>query len=124
MSNGETDFRLTISCWDLCELSEHDLNTWDIAALNLAAAQGLPGLDAVNVGACFDKLDDWAQRVKVEMLRHMYRFDPQSNQPKTEFWIPPDRFNVEGAGEGIAFYPDSHYIQWPHLWKESDFEHK
>ncbi len=225
MSNGAADFRLTISCWDLCELSEHDLNTWDIAALNLAAAQGLPGLDAVNVGACFDKLDDWAQRVKVEMLRHMYRFDQppteyaygnsfgrfccyfmlqvlqqdcgvaynparkfdpefgdpadvfvhgilddngaggtcasmpivyvavgrrlgfpvnlvqtkehlffrwedprgtliQWEQPKTEFWIPPDRFNVEGAGEGIAFYPDSHYIQWPHLWKKSDFEHK
>jgi len=49
MSNGAADFRLILSCWDLCELSEDDLKTWDIAALNLAAAQGLPGLDAVNL---------------------------------------------------------------------------
>jgi hypothetical protein len=46
------------------------------------------------------------------------------DHPRMEFWIPPDRFNVEGAGEGIAFYADWHYIQWPHLWKEADFEHK
>ncbi len=229
MSNGATDSRLRISCWDLCELPEDDLNKWDVAALNLAAAQGLPGLDVIDVNACLDKLDDWAQRVKHETLRHMYRFDPQSTQPPTEytygnsfgrfccyfmlqvlqqdcgviynparkfdpefgdpsdifvhgildekgaggtcasmpivyvavgrrlgypvklvqtkehlffrwedrrgtliqwndptieFWIPPDRFNVEGAGEGIAFYSDSHYIQWPHLWKEADFEHQ
>lgn len=76
MSNGAADSRLSISCWDLCELSEDELNTWDIAALNLAAAQGLPGLDAINVATCLDKLDDWAQRVKDETLRHIYRFDP------------------------------------------------
>jgi hypothetical protein len=43
--------------------------------------------------------------------------------PPYEFRVPPDRFNVEGSGEGIAYYPDSHYIQWPELWKQSDFEH-
>ncbi len=229
MSRDATHTRPSISCWDLCELSDDHLNTWDIAALNLAAAQGLPGLNAVNVTACLDKLDEWAQRVKDETLRHIYRFNPQSSQPateytygnsfgrfccyfllqvlqqdcgvvynparkfdpefgdpadvfvhgilddngaggtcasmpivyvavgrrlgypvslvqtkehlffrwddsrgtliqwdqpKTEFWIPSARFNVEGAGEGIAFYPDSHYTQWPHLWNEADFEHK
>ena len=213
----------------MCELSEDDLKTWDIAALNLVAAQGLPGLDAVDVAACLNKLDEWAERVKYATLRRMYQFDPESqrppdefgygnslarfccdvllqvlqeecgvvynparkfdpefgdpadvfvhgilddngaggtcatmpvvyiavarrlgypaklvqvkehlffrweephgtliewDRPKTEFWIPPDRFNVEGAGEGIAFYPDSHYIQWPRLWVEADFEHE
>lgn len=43
--------------------------------------------------------------------------------PDQRFWIPPDRFNVEGSGEGIAYYPDSHYIQWPELWQEIDFDH-
>lgn len=43
--------------------------------------------------------------------------------PDLHLWIPPDRFNVEGSGEGIVYYPDSHYIQWPELWKEHDFEH-
>jgi hypothetical protein len=41
--------------------------------------------------------------------------------PEYAFIVPPDRFNVEGSGEGIAFYCDAHYIQWPELWKEEDF---
>jgi hypothetical protein len=54
--------------------------------------------------------------------------DPQGTlidweTPNLKLWIPPDRFNVEGAGEGIAFSSDSHYIQWPELWTEKDFEH-
>lgn len=53
--------------------------------LNLAAAEGLPGMDAVDIAACLYKLDDWAERVKDETLRHMYRFDPQSNQPPSEY---------------------------------------
>jgi hypothetical protein len=40
-----------------------------------------------------------------------------------ECWIPPDRFNVEGSGEGIAYRADSHYMQWPQLWTEVDFSH-
>jgi hypothetical protein len=43
--------------------------------------------------------------------------------PDVRLWIPPDRFNIEGSGEGIAYYPDSHYIQWPELWTETDFAH-
>jgi hypothetical protein len=41
----------------------------------------------------------------------------------SECWMPPERFNVEGAGEGIAYHPDSYYIQWPRLWTEADFSH-
>ena len=35
------------------------LNDADVAILNLAAAQGLPGTK-IDVDACLDKLDDWA----------------------------------------------------------------
>lgn len=216
------------SCWDLCGLSDDELSQLDIAGLNLATAQGLPGVERIDVVKCLSKLDDWADRVKLDTLRQIYRFDPRSGQApsefnygnslgrfccyvllqvlqedcgvvynparkfdpdfsdpadmfihgilddvgaggtcatmpvvyvavarrlgypvklvetrehlffrwedprgtiihwqhtNTEFWLPPDRFNVEGAGEGIAYYPDSFYIQWPHLWKESDFMH-
>jgi hypothetical protein len=209
-------------------LSAGDLEKYDIVALNLCAANGLPGTDALDVESYRDKLDDWAEHVALEVWRHVYRFNPRSIEPPSEFyygnslgrficwymlqvlqedcgvvynptkkfdpdfcdpqdlfvhgildddglggtcasmpivyvsvarrlglpvflvegrghlffrwedakgtlirwpgmdeslWIPPDRFNVEGAGEGIAFYPDSHYVQWPQLWKESDFEH-
>lgn len=32
----------------------------------------------------------------------------------------PERFNVEGAGYGIASYPDEHYRTWPEAWTEAD----
>lgn len=44
-------------------------------------------------------------------------------EPNLVLWIPPDRFNVEGSGEGIAYYPDSHYIQCPEPWTEIDIRH-
>ncbi|MFQ5734272.1 MAG: hypothetical protein ACE5KM_20230, partial [Planctomycetaceae bacterium] len=47
----------------------------DIAILNLAAANGLPGTADVDVDACLDKLDEWAYRVQFEILRHLYRFE-------------------------------------------------
>jgi hypothetical protein len=34
----------------------------------------------------------------------------------------PERFNVEGAGEGIASYPDEFYQTWPEPWTEADIE--
>jgi len=43
--------------------------------------------------------------------------------PDLVLWIPPDRFNIEGAGEGIAFLPDSHYMVKPELWTRFDYEH-
>ncbi len=228
MASESANPGLSVSCWDLCGLAEDELNSWDIAALNLLSAAGLPGMDAVDVVACLDKLDAWADRVKIGTLRQMHQFDPVSpipagelnfgnslarfccymllqvlqedcgvvynpdrkfdphfgdasdlfihgildehggggtcatmpvvyvavgrrlgfpvrlvetrehlffrwddprgaavrwEQPEIEFWIPPDRFNVEGAGEGIGYFSDAHYTEWPHPWKEPDFEH-
>ncbi|MBX7073313.1 MAG: hypothetical protein K1X71_09210 [Pirellulales bacterium] len=31
-----------------------------------------------------------------------------------------ERFNVEGAGHGISFYPDDYYLSWPKEWRPSD----
>ncbi|MEX1231021.1 MAG: transglutaminase family protein [Planctomycetaceae bacterium] len=209
-------------------LSIAGLDSYDVAVLNLCAARGLPGTESLDIAALLEKLDDWAQQVKFEICRHLYRFEIQSFQPPTEFsygsslarffcwymlqvlqedcgvryhpdrkfkpdfcqpedlfihgivddngkggtcasmpvvyvavgrrlglpvylvqsrghlffrwddprgttiswsnpnlklWIPPDRFNVEGSGEGIAYYDDAHYIQWPELWTEIDFRH-
>jgi len=226
MSSNRPNTDLT--CYDLCLEFEEALASYDVALLNLAAASGLPGTESLDVPLYLEKLDDWAERVKHETLRHMYRFAPKSKRPPSEFdygnslgrfccyillqvlqedcgvaynpdrkfdpnfgdpadlfihgvldengnggtcatipvvyvavarrlgypvhlvetkghlffrwddpqgtvirWdiantqfqIPPDRFNVEGAGEGIGYFDDSHYIQWPTLWKESDFAH-
>lgn len=35
----------------------------------------------------------------------------------------PERFNVEGSGEGIASYGDEHYKNWPEPWTEADIAH-
>lgn len=31
-----------------------------------------------------------------------------------------ERFNIEGAGEGVSFYPDEHYRTWPKPLSEAD----
>ena len=194
----------------------------------MLAARGLPETDKLDSFALLERLDEWARQVRIEICRHLYRFDTTSQRPASEFcysnslgrffcwymlqvlqedcgvcyhpdrkfqpdfsqpedlfihgivaengrggtcasipivyvavgrrlglpvylvetrghlffrwddpkgtllqwqnpdlnlWIAPDRFNVEGSGEGIAYYPDSHYIQWPELWQEHDFTH-
>ncbi len=203
------------------------LDDCDIALLNLIAASGLPGTEELDVDLYMATLDEWAERVKQEIWRHIYRYDFRSTQSPTEFsygnsigrffcwymlqvlqedcgvayhpdrkndpdfcnpkdifihgiidekgqggtcasmpvvyvaigrriglpvhlvqtkshlffrwedskgttihwetpdlklWIPPERFNVEGSGEGIAFYNDAHYLQHPVVWEETDFE--
>jgi hypothetical protein len=212
---------------ELAGSSAEFLASCDIAVLNLAAAKGLPTCDGFELPAFLNKLDAWAARVRLETMRHLYRFDPLSGEPPSEFaygnslgrflcyfllqvlqedcgvrynperkfqpdfckpvdlfihgileenaaggtcasmpvvyvavgrrlgypvklvegrehlffrwddpkgtlirwpklgecWIAPDRFNIEGTGEGIGYYPDSHYIQWPRLWTEADFSH-
>jgi hypothetical protein len=37
--------------------------------------------------------------------------------------VPPDRFNVDGSGEGIAYHDDSFYTEWPEKWTEIDVRH-
>jgi hypothetical protein len=207
--------------------SDEFLSSCDIALLNLVAAKGLPGAESLDIPTCLGKLDVWAARVRIETMRHLYRFDAPTKEPPSEFdygnslgrflcyfllqvlqedcgvrynparkfqpdfceaedlfihgivndngaggtcasmpvvyvavgrrlgyplklvegrehlffrwddqrgtfirwpnlgdcWIAPDRFNVEGAGEGIAYHSDSYYIQWPSVWTEADFCH-
>ena len=43
--------------------------------------------------------------------------------PNLVLWIPPDRFNIEGSGEGIAFHSDAHYTEWPEQWTQFDIDH-
>lgn len=207
------------------------LGSWDdldIARMNLMSARGLPGTEHADIDAMLARLDDSAEQVRFEIRRHLYRFDPRTCEPQSEFshsnslgrfccwymlqvlqedcrvayhpdrkfkpdfcqpqdlfihgildpngkggtcasmpvvyvavgrrlgfplylvearghlffrwddskgmllqwrdpdlnlWIPPDRFNVEGAGDGIAYFSDAHYIQESGLWTEADCEH-
>jgi hypothetical protein len=46
----------------------------DIALVNLLCAEGLPGAESLNAQQCLARLDQWAERVRAETERHLYRF--------------------------------------------------
>lgn len=193
------------------------IGEYDVGALNLRCANGLPGAESINEEQMLSWMDRAAKQVQFETARHWYRFtespetyntsaayfccyfllqvlqeefgvhynparvtDPKFQDPKCfdpDFrdsrdlfihgmidgpggtcasmpvlyvavgrrlgyplklvesrghlfvrWDDPDgkcfgfpeRFNVEGAGEGIASYDDEHYKNWPEPWTEVD----
>lgn len=53
----------------------------------------------------------------VEAPGHLFfRWD----DPEGKLFDVPERFNVEGAGRGISFYPDDFYRGWPSEWRPAD----
>ncbi len=57
----------------LMTLPEH-LGQYEIALVNLLCAEGLPGGEEIKISEMRATLDQWAQRVKSETDRHLYRF--------------------------------------------------
>ena len=51
-----------------------DFERTDIALGNLLCAQGLPGAEVANTQECLATLNEWAERIKSETERHLYRF--------------------------------------------------
>lgn len=63
---------------DLLALDPAKLAGLHIARVNLLCAEGLPGAEKLNVEHALATLDQWAQRVKFETDRHLYRVtDPR-----------------------------------------------
>ena len=59
---------------ELSMMSSEELAKQDLALLNLRAAEGLPGADNLNVTEVLSTLDRWAQKVKLDTDRNLYRF--------------------------------------------------
>lgn len=47
---------------------------WDIATANLSCALGLPGAEGLDIGRYDATLDSWVKHIRLETLRHAYRF--------------------------------------------------
>ncbi len=63
---------------DLLDLPVEQLADVDIAEMNLLCAVGLPGAENLDIDHALATLDQWAQRVKFETERHLYRaHDPK-----------------------------------------------
>ena len=54
--------------------SPAQIGQWDIALLDLLCAEGLPGAENLNPQGCIATLDGWAERVRSETERHLYRY--------------------------------------------------
>lgn len=59
---------------ELTEMSADELRRQDIALLNLRCAEGLPGAEKLDIPKCRATLDEWANWVKQETDRHLYKF--------------------------------------------------
>jgi len=59
---------------ELLSTKLEDVGKYDVAVMNLLCAQGLPGAENVNIEECLKTLDKWAEWVRHETDRHMYRF--------------------------------------------------
>lgn len=63
---------------DLLAVDSTELGNVDIARMNLLCVSGLPGGKHVDVSKVVVQLDRWAERVRVETERHLYRVnDPR-----------------------------------------------
>ena len=59
---------------EFAEVAPDQLSSADIGRMNLLAARGLPGSEDLDVEAALAELDRWAEHVKFETDRHLYRF--------------------------------------------------
>ena len=59
---------------ELSMMSSEELAQQDLALLNLRAAEGLLGAEKLNVTEVLSTLDRWAQKVKLDTDRNLYRF--------------------------------------------------
>jgi len=71
----------------LLALSPGQLEGTDIAAMNLACAQGLPGAENTDMGDALHTLDSWADHVRQETERNFHRFtDNPAQFHNSESW--------------------------------------
>lgn len=49
---------------ELIQLSDEEIEDFDVARMNLLCARGLPGSEDLDIEACIQKLDLWAEHVK------------------------------------------------------------
>ncbi|MGH7977004.1 MAG: transglutaminase family protein [Limisphaerales bacterium] len=73
---------------ELIALSPAQLESCDIARMNLICAEGLPGAENLNVDKDLATLDEWAQHIKSETDRNFHHFqeDPANYYNSTNFY--------------------------------------
>ena len=95
-STTSTVTRKTKSLDELLKMPPEQLAEVDIAEMNLLCAVGLPGAEKLDIDHCLATLDRWAQRVKFETERHLYRLtDPRYKGHAEHYKHSEARFRAE-----------------------------
>lgn len=91
----------------LVRLSNEELGRYDIAAVNLACAEGLPGADEIDAGYCLYKLDDWAGWVKdyTNQLFHQFCRKPRRYENSEAYFRTICLITVLQRDMGVRYNP-------------------
>jgi len=60
---------------ELARLDNAALGRWDVAHIQIACAEGLPGAEGMNIPLCLAALDEMKKRVEWKTLRQMAQYD-------------------------------------------------
>ena len=81
---------------ELLTLPPEKLGDYGIAEMNLICAVGLPGSENLDIEHCLATLDKWADKVKFETERHLYRLtDPRYKDHAEHYKHSEARFRAE-----------------------------
>jgi hypothetical protein len=64
-----------LTWYELLNLTEDEIAQIDVAEVNLACAEGLPGSEYMDSEYCLAKIAEYTDLVAYETDRHFYRFD-------------------------------------------------
>ncbi|MEM9021827.1 MAG: tetratricopeptide repeat protein, partial [Planctomycetota bacterium] len=69
---------------ELLALPSDEIEKLDIALINLLCAEGLPGAESLDIAGTLATLDRWAEHVRQETERHLYRLERERDDWGTE----------------------------------------
>ncbi|MBC8205871.1 MAG: hypothetical protein ISR85_01370 [Kiritimatiellales bacterium] len=85
---------------ELIQLSDEEIENFDIARMNLLCAKGLPGSEDLDIEQCLLKLDQWAQHVKLREQQSLPVFFKYKEKYKNSMAL------FKGAYLGFAIQDD------------------
>ncbi len=93
---------------EAAELRDDQLQRFDIAQLNLLAAQDLPGCEGQDVEKLLTQLDDWTRRVRIETSRNEHRFreHPEQYENSEAYFRMGMLVTVLQQDFGVRYNPD------------------
>ena len=95
----------------LVKLSDEELAKYDIAELNLACAEGLPGAENINIPQSLKQLDEWAKWIRSETDRHLYHLtqNPADYENSEAYFRMLMLITVAMQDFGVKYNPDRIY---------------